>query len=166
MGVRAEDLAILYALNQAEVPAVGSLLPAELSDLLDLAKTTIVRVGPDVAAFIVLIEEGSSYTSPNYRWFAERLDRFAYVDRIVVAPAHQRSGLGRLLYARATAVAGDRPLCAEVNTRPRNEVSLVFHDTLGFIEMGRLTTADGAKEVVMLRADAQQPVDGPVDEDP
>jgi predicted GNAT superfamily acetyltransferase len=99
---------------------------------------------------MVMFEEGSDYASRNYRWFAEHLDSFAYADRVVVAPDARRRGLGRLLYEHAIQHAGDRPLAAQVNTRPRNEGSLAFHDGMGFTEAGRLTHDGGAKEVVML----------------
>src|SRR5690349_14551091 len=51
-----------------------------------------------VAAFLLAFREGSRYDSPNYRWFAERFDRFLYIDRIAVSLAHQGQGLGRALY--------------------------------------------------------------------
>ncbi len=151
VGVRAEDLHELHRLNQAEVPAVGPLDLGAFSELLDLAERTVVaRLAGDVVAFMVLFLEGSTYGSPNYRWFAERLERFAYVDRVVVAPGGRRRGLGRLLYDHAVAVAADRPLTAEVNTGPRNEVSLAFHDDMGFVEVGRQVSPGGDKEVAML----------------
>ena len=37
-----------------------------------------------------------------------------------------------------------------MNLRPRNEVSLAFHDTMGFTSVGEQDTEGGAKTVVML----------------
>ncbi len=41
----------------------------------------------------------ASYDSVNYRWFAERYERFLYVDRVVVAAAQHGRGFGLAQYA-------------------------------------------------------------------
>lgn len=146
----AADVPLLHALNEAEVPDVGALDAEAFTALLDLAAaTTVVWLGGRIAGFVVLFDEGSSYASPNYRWFAARHDAFAYVDRVVIAPWARRRGLGARLYAAAIAHAGDRPLAAEVNTVPSNEDSLAFHARQGFIEVDRVSRG-ADKEVAML----------------
>ncbi|WP_108667242.1 GNAT family N-acetyltransferase [Euzebya rosea] len=148
-----EDIDHLLALNEAEVPAVGSLDRAGFDRLLAQAdRTIVIRRGGSIAGFVVLVREGSDYASPNYRWFAERVPAFLYVDRVVVAPDHRRRGVGRALYHRVIDEAGDLPVLAEVNTIPRNDASLDFHAEMGFEEMGRLAHA-ADKEVAMLRHD-------------
>ncbi|MGI9017897.1 MAG: hypothetical protein ACR2HR_12470 [Euzebya sp.] len=80
--MHAEDVAVLHRMNQVEVPAIGALDARAFSDLLDLAdEAVLVRADGHTAAFMVLMREASDYDSRNYRWFAERLDGFAYVDR-------------------------------------------------------------------------------------
>ena len=148
-----EDIDHLLELNEAEVPAVGSLDRDGFDRLLMQAdRTVVVRRGGSIAGFVVLVREGSDYASPNYRWFAERVPSFLYVDRVVVAPDHRRRGVGRALYRWVIDAAGDLPVLAEVNTIPRNDASLDFHADMGFEEMGRVAHA-ADKEVAMLRHD-------------
>jgi predicted GNAT superfamily acetyltransferase len=105
----------------------------------------------DGAGFLILIGPGvADYESPNYRWFSERYDDFLYVDRIVIDEANRGSGLGRMLYEFAVDRAMQRPVLAEVNVRPRNDVSLAFHEAFGFAHVGAQQVEDGAKEVAML----------------
>ena len=148
---RRDEVAWLHALNQAEVPAVGGLDADAFAALLDLATHTVVaQIGDAVGGYAVLFGPATGYGSPNYRWFSDRSDDFLYVDRVVVAPTHRRQGLGRLLYDEAVRLAATRPLLAEVNTLPRNDGSLAFHAVLGFVEVGRLASPQGDKEVAML----------------
>lgn len=92
------------------------------------------------AGFLIVFDETADYDSPNYLWFRERLDRFAYVDRIVVDNEHRGRGIAKALYEdlfdRARAAGHDRVVC-EVNLDPPNPRSDAFHDRLGFSELGR-----------------------------
>jgi hypothetical protein len=131
------DLPAVLELNQANLPAVGPTTAARLDWFLANAELVMLAVTDedDVAGFVIVLTEGSSYDSPNYRWFAERLDRFVYVDRIAVDAAQRGSGAGRRLYDHVVAHArrGDwRRVVAEVNVEPRNDVSLAFHEHYGF----------------------------------
>lgn len=76
------DLAMLLALNNAHAAEVGALSAEELAHLIAVSFRT--RVTDNLDAFLIALEEGADYTSPNYRWFSERFDRFAYIDRVVV----------------------------------------------------------------------------------
>jgi predicted GNAT superfamily acetyltransferase len=95
----------------------------------------------------------------NYAWFTARYDSFAYVDRIVVAEHARGIGLGRRFYAELEEFARSRApwILCEVNTRPRNEVSLAFHERLGFEAVGEQDTEEGRKRVVMLRKAVASP---------
>ena len=97
------------------------------------------RIG-DVDGFVLTFDHTAEYDSPNYRWFRDRFDRFAYIDRIVVAPAARRRGAARLLYdsvLEAAEAAGHPAVMAEVNCEPPNPVSDAFHAAFGFQEIGR-----------------------------
>jgi predicted GNAT superfamily acetyltransferase len=111
----------------------------------------VAEVDGERAGFLFGFTEGSAYASPNYRWFAARYPSFVYVDRVVVDERHRGLGIGRLLYDDLVAwSAGRHPvLCAEVNTRPRNDGSLRFHSRYGFTEVGRQVPYDDI-EVAML----------------
>ncbi|MDH3435120.1 MAG: GNAT family N-acetyltransferase, partial [Gammaproteobacteria bacterium] len=95
---------------------------------------------------------GTSYASPNYRWFSDRYDDFAYVDRVAVARFARRRGLASRLYDdfAATVPASVKLMTCEVNLSPPNEASMRFHKQLGFRQVGVRTTEGGAKEVAML----------------
>lgn len=130
------DAAGALALNQANVPEVGSADAERWAWLLDLAgHAEVVEADGEVVAFLVGFAEGSAYDSPNYRWYGARHDRFAYVDRVAVAEAHRGTGIAHDLYRSFEAwgrARGAGVLCAEVNTVPPNPRSLRFHQGVGF----------------------------------
>ena len=152
-----QDLPAVLRLNNEAVPAVNWLDLAALQELLGQAELTIgVADDVSVRAFMLAFGPGAAYGSPNYRWFAECSRDFLYIDRIVVAPRCRGSGVGRRLYKAAFATATARALCCEVNLRPPNEASLLFHRRLGFQEVGQEELEDG-KLVAMLATKALSP---------
>jgi len=139
------DADAVLALNQANLDAVGWLDPDRLEWLVGLADSSLVADdGGALAGFAITLAPGTVYDSINYAWFAQRYDDFSYLDRIVVAPPHRRSGVGSLIYDEAEASA--RPhgrLTAEVYVEPPNESSLAFHRRRGYAEVGRLRQSNG-----------------------
>lgn len=151
--IRREDLPATAALNAANEPAVGP-LDDDRVELFLAAATWLVGLhdGAVVATFVGL-REGVAYTSPNYRWFADRHERFAYVDRIALAPGVRGTGLADRLYDRwiADAVHDGVPVvCAEVNVEPPNPRSLAFHARHGFAVVAEEDREGGAHRVAML----------------
>lgn len=153
---REDDFPAIHALNTLAVPAVSDVPVEELQRLAGVGTCTVADVEGGVGAFLLTLGPGADYASLNYRFFARRHDHFLYVDRIVVADHARGLGLGRQLYDVAAASSDAPVLCAEVNVRPRNEVSLAFHDRLGFTAVGEQDTPPfdedgvGAKRVVLL----------------
>jgi predicted GNAT superfamily acetyltransferase len=147
------DYPAVQALNDAAVPAVT---PATVEHIARIAAVTayfrVAVENGEIAGFLTAMTPDSAYWSPNFRWFADRYDSFVYVDRIVVDPSRWRGGIGGRFYADIEAFA--RPLASrvtcEVNTRPRNDVSLNFHARCGFREVGTLASDNGNQEVVLL----------------
>ncbi|MFN4159055.1 MAG: GNAT family N-acetyltransferase [Gemmobacter sp.] len=135
-------LAEVLALN-AEVEAMTSAM--DLPRLRQLLRWSAFAPGfvdaqGHLAAFLIGFGPGSRYDSPNYRWFADRLDPFAYIDRVVVAAPARGRGHARALYSAFAAHASERglgPLVCEVNLTPPNPGSDAFHAALGFTEAGR-----------------------------
>ena len=131
------DAAGARALNEANVPEVGSADAERWEWLVDLAEhVEVAEADGEVVAFLVGFAEGSDYDSPNYRWFGARHGRFAYVDRVAVAEAHRGTGIAHELYRSFEAWGRGRGagvLCAEVNTVPPNPRSRRFHARLGFL---------------------------------
>ena len=153
----AGDLDAVHAINEGEVPAVGSCTAAELAHIAAESVIALVaEVDATVAGFCLVLPPGADYGSQNYAWFAERYDDFVYLDRVAVAPAFKRRGLGRMFYGEVERLSAERRPTArefalEVNLRPRNDVSLAFHAELGFVEVGRRETEYGALVSMMTK---------------
>lgn len=131
-----------------------SMLSRERFDRLISTARVALFVTP-AAAFLLAFEQSDNYDGGHFLWFRSRFDKFLYIDRVVVAEAYRRQGLGHLLYAevfrRAVALGHTRVVC-EVNLQPPNPVSDKFHAAQGFEEVGQATTDDGAKTVRYLAA--------------
>ena len=149
------DLGALATLNDSAVPAVNALGLDGLAAHVPRCDVAVVIDDDDglAVAFLLALVPGSDYASENYRWFEEFHPGSLYVDRIVVHPAAQGRGLGRLLYAAADARAatlGLAEITCEVNLEPPNPGSLAFHARLGFARIGELVTYGGTGRVAML----------------
>jgi hypothetical protein len=91
-----------------------------------------------IKAFVLCMREGNSYHSENYKYVSELFPRFLYVDRIAVQENFRRKGIAKKIYSKVISTGKDINLdiLCEVNTRPSNEPSLVFHEKMGFEEVG------------------------------
>lgn len=142
------DEAALLALNNAHAAELSELDARELNRLLSIAFAA--RVVGNAEAFLLTFDQDADYHSPNFLWFRQRYDRFAYVDRVVVSPTARRGGHARRLYedffARARE-AGHVRVCCEVNSDPPNPVSDAFHARLGFTPCGEAHLPDRGKSV-------------------
>lgn len=149
----AADYPSVLALNDAAVPAVNSIPRQRLAHL--HAESSWFAVATDATAvvgFLLALDEGADYDSINFRYFHARYPRFAYVDRVVVRPDRQGTGVGRLLYDGLLDAVQDKvPLVAcEVNLEPPNPGSLEFHRRLGFVPVGEQLTEGGSKRVCLM----------------
>lgn len=157
-----DDLPEVLVRNNAEVPAVGDLDAERLAKLVTIAASALAaEIDGELAGFVIALPPGVAYTSPNYRWLSARYDDFVYVDRVVVLPGAQGRGVGRALYDAVVARSSASVLLAEVNTAPRNDPSLAFHDRYGFLPVGEAAPYGDGTEVVYLvktlRADVEPP---------
>ena len=151
--VSIQDLDAVLTLNQSEVPHVGSVDRGKMDWFASNADYfRVVTAGDDLAAFLIGLRPGSTYQSPNYRWFCEHYDDFAYVDRVAVAEFGRRQGLAARLYDDFANTVRDNVaiMTCEVNINPPNESSMRFHEQLGFRRVGSQLTEQGRKEVAML----------------
>ena len=133
------DLEEIWNINQENIPEVGDVPNLDrLNKLIDWSSHLIVVRDNDISGFIILMREGQNYDSLNYEFFNSQSFPFLYVDRIAIKDGHRRKGLGRMIYEKTIDIAKDLDVstCCEVNTIPRNDPSLAFHDTFGFREVG------------------------------
>ena len=151
-----EPVATQDAQTQAALLALNNLHARETSYLTEdqwralIANASIARCAGKTAALLIAFTEDASYDNQNFAWFRQRMDRFAYVDRIVVDGNHRGAGLARRLYedlfASLQDAGQDRVVC-EVNMDPPNPQSDAFHDRLGFLEVGQATLVHSGKTV-------------------
>lgn len=149
----ADDLHAALALNNNSVPAINELDAPELQRLLSMASLALTaEVDGAFAGFCITFPPRVEYASLNYGWFSRNYDDFVYLDRIAVDANHRRLGIGKAFYSevvdRFTGVYAH--LLCEVNIRPRNEPSLLFHHSIGFREVGQQDTDGGNKTVSLL----------------
>ena len=147
------DEPAVRALNRANEPEVGPLDDDRLRLFRAVARFEVVCVADEVLGLFVGLTEGVDYTSPNYRWFADRHERFAYVDRIALAPELRGAGVADALYDRfedRARSAGCPIACAEVNVEPPNPRSLRFHRRRGFVVVDEVAPYGGDERVAMV----------------
>jgi uncharacterized protein len=154
--MREPELDSVLALNNA---AGTTILPLDKARLLTLneqaAYFRVALVDGNIAGFLIALREDADYGSPNFLWFRERYKNFLYIDRIVIARPYQGLGLGRIFYSDVTSYAEVRvPLLAcEVFLEPRDDVSVLFHGTYGFQEVGQQLMGIVNRRVALLAKD-------------
>jgi len=148
-----KDLPRVVDLNQDALPAVSSI---ELDDMIHFLEIVdyfrVIKVKNNIAGFLIALAPGKNYQSPNYKWFEKQYSQFMYVDRIVIDPAFQGQGLGwgfyddlKIFCQRYTPI-----ITCEVNLKPKNDDSLLFHKKYGFEQVGTQKTDGGKKEVSLM----------------
>jgi predicted GNAT superfamily acetyltransferase len=136
-----EFLEDIYRLNQENTPEVGSLPSAQsLQELIKISSNTFYfSKNDELIGFIICFRENSVYGSENYKFFNKNKKKFIYIDRVVVKDGYRRMGFGTKFYKYLYKVASEQllPICCEVNSIPRNEISMNFHINNGFKEVGK-----------------------------
>ncbi len=138
----------LHDLNEQHKVELSSLSLMRLETL--IGNAFMAATVDDGDALLLAFDQTSDYDSPNFLWFRERFERFAYVDRVVVNESRRGEGLARQLYEYLFAVAlaaGHNCVVCEINYDPPNPASDAFHDRLGFREVGRAHLQDRDKGV-------------------
>jgi predicted GNAT superfamily acetyltransferase len=151
--VAQQDLEAVLLLNESEVPHVGRIDIERLQWFAEHATYfKVAKDGDRLAGFLIGLRPGTSYASPNYRWFCERYADFGYVDRVAIAAHARRRGLASGLYEdfAATLPKSAKLMTCEVNIRPPNAQSMRFHTQLGFREVGILSSDEDRKQVALL----------------
>ena len=148
----AADAAAVVALNATVVAVTSPMDAARHAELLALsAFAEVAEHDGEIVGFILPMAEGTAYNNGNFAWFSERLRRFVYIDRVVVAAATRGQGLGEAFYRRLSIRARDHGalwLAAEIDSDPPNPGSLAFHRRNGFVAVGE-RRLDSGKAVSM-----------------
>ena len=153
INTRKGDLGEVLILNQLALPAVSSVTIDEMANFLDIADYfKSIIIDNKVAGFLIALHPGRDYHSLNYKWFEKRYKSFIYVDRIVIGSSYRGNGLGKAFYNDLAIFAKHKTddIACEVNIRPKNEGSMIFHEKYGFVQVGTQTTENGKKEVSLM----------------
>ena len=112
----------------------------------------VARVDEKFAGFLIGLGPGLDYGSENYRWFCHHYGDFGYIDRVAVHKSARRLGVASRLYDDfADKLRGDADcMTCEVNIRPPNESSMLYHQTQGFVQVATQETEGGTKKVALL----------------
>lgn len=141
----AGDHARVLELNLASERDLSPLDHERLAWIVSMAhQCVVVEHDSEVVAFALALAPGEEYDSRNYRWFNGRLERFLYLDRVVVAAGARRHGVATRIYQELEPLASAfGQMVCDVNLEPPNEASLAFHAARGYAEIGRLMHPGG-----------------------
>ena len=150
--IERSDFGAVLTLNESAVPHVNLIGHDELQWFTDCAAfARVAKIDDQLAGFLIGLRPGTAYASPNYRWFCDNYEDFAYVDRVVVSDWARRKGVAESLYKIfAESQAGVPSMTCEVNIRPPNAGSMNFHERLGFRQVSSQLIDGGKKEVAMM----------------
>lgn len=150
--IEPSDFVAVLALNAASIPHVSRISDAELQWFCSNATfLQVATIDDRFAGFLIGLRPGTDYASPNYRWFCDHYDDFAYVDRVAVSKWARRQGVAESLYDTFARSQSDAAvMTCEVNIRPPNETSMLFHKRMGFRQVGSQVTGGGEKEVAFM----------------
>ena len=85
--------------------------------------------------------------------FEKRYKSFLYVDRIVIKSKYRGYGIGKAFYKDLEKFALNKTdtITCEVNIKPKNTGSMLFHKKYGFCQVGTQYTEDRKKEVSLMK---------------
>jgi len=139
-----DDLDLMLAINQENVPAVGPETAETMRQIFEWSYLALgVEVDRVLVGYFLMMKPGLPYASTNYQWFCHKYDDFIYLDRVAFTESHQGMGYGSLLYNEVESRSTEPFFTLEVNLEPRNDGSLRFHDRLGFVEVGQQVSGSG-----------------------
>ena len=150
--VRPEDMDFVLDLNEVNVEVLSPMDEKKFEYFRGCSNMfQVAELDGTPAAFLIALREGiPDYTSENYIWFSKEYGEFLYVDRIVIGEEFRRFGLGRQLYEGVFTRAAKEGLpfvTAEIDIIPYNEMSLKFHESMGFKEVGQQVIRGGEIKV-------------------
>jgi len=147
-----DDLDVVFAINEENVPAVGRETFEDLRAIFDVCSMNLVaELDGRIRGFCMVMPPGVAYDSPNYLYFCDRHPDFVYLDRVAITADFQGRGVGPMLYREVERRASAPWFALEVNVQPPNEGSMRFHAREGFVEVDRLETRPGKIVSLMMK---------------
>ena len=149
-----EHLEDILFLNESSIPAVSSVNIYEMKKFLNIADYfKSVLVDKVISGFLIALQPGKDYQSVNYKWFEKRYKSFLYVDRIVIKSKYRGYGIGKAFYKDLEKFALNETdiITCEVNIKPKNTGSMLFHKKYGFCQVGTQYTENRKKEVSLMK---------------
>ena len=147
-----DDLNVVHAINEENVPAVGQETFEDLRAIFDVCSINLVaEIDGRVRGFCMVMPPDTDYSSPNYLYFCERHADFVYLDRVAITADAQGRGIGPMLYREVERRSTAPWFALEVNVKPPNEGSMRFHAREGFVEVDRLETRPGKIVSLMMK---------------
>ena len=151
--VREQELDAILALNNAAAPGILPVDSTRIRALYEIAAYfRVAEIDGVIGGFLIALTPEAGYDSLNFQWFKSKYERFVYIDRIVIARPYRGLGLGRIFYADVQSFADVRSplLTCEVFLDPRDDVSVLFHGTYGFQEVGQQMMPAVQRRVALL----------------
>lgn len=143
------DFDNLYALNQDNKQNLSDVTSERFQELIEKSSWNVCAGRGE--AFALAFDENSPYLeNANFSWFKKRFSKFIYLDRICVAPSMRGKGIGKMIYGKLFQYMSQNDhsvLGIEINYDPPNPLSDLFHEKLGFKEVGRRDDVDHNKSV-------------------
>ncbi len=149
--VQEKDLLRIVELNNIESKWVGKKDICFFIRYMNLPIFSVFENNERIVGFLMAMDQNTKYDSINFLWFKNKFDRFYYIDRVIVDESMRGKGIASLLYKELINIKGDIPLVAEVSIEPPNEGSIVFHDKIGFKEVGTLASGDKIVKMYFLK---------------
>ena len=130
----------IVALNKTFVAVTSPMDASRFKHLFDISSLCLVAENEGkIVGFVLAMAQGDTYENDNFQWFDDRLNRYVYIDRIVISEDGRGHGIGSQLYAYVIDWAQQQGLlqiAAEMDLMPPNEDSLKFHQKRGFVAIG------------------------------
>ncbi|MDY1591837.1 MAG: GNAT family N-acetyltransferase [Methanofastidiosum sp.] len=137
-----KDLPSVLDLNNRESKWVGRKEIDFFKKYVDIPIFNVFETDERIVGFLMAMDQNTNYDSINFLWFKDKFNKFYYIDRVIVDESMRGKGIASLLYRELIDIKLDIPLVAEVSINPSNDGSVIFHEKIGFKEVGTLTSGD------------------------
>ena len=147
------DIEKIVLINESAIPAVNYVSYEEFEWF--FFRKLYFKIAENshgiISGFLLVLPSGLEYKSLNYKWFSERYDKFAYIDRIVIIDVFKKNGIGKSLYLDLEKNISEYELIAcEFNIEPPNRISKKFHESLNYENVGYQLTENETKKVSLM----------------